>query len=189
LAEKPKGEEEIGEEWMEEGSSASQRGPERPLPNTRAYRAHHHRFLWYYLNWPLVESEWRLSVLISAEKLMACFCFRAAGGPGRVYFIFFPAPTAGARSRFFFLPPQRGRDLNSKTINQTAALPIRLHTPAHFAAGVSEGGERGRDRPKERGGSLPVQVSPILCPWPVSSLSLPSSEHFFVCPPRRGLGF
>jgi hypothetical protein len=27
---------------------------------------------------------------------------------------------------FFFLPPQRGRDLNSKkTINQTAALPIQ----------------------------------------------------------------
>jgi hypothetical protein len=52
----------------------------------------------------------------------------------------------------FFLPPQRGRDLNSKTINQTAALPIRLHAPAHFAAGVSKGGESGRDRPKERGG-------------------------------------
>jgi hypothetical protein len=60
-------------------------------------------------------------------------------------------------------PPQRGRDLNSKTINQTAALPIQLHAPAHFATGVSKGGERGRDRPKERGGSLPVQVSILLC--------------------------
>jgi hypothetical protein len=39
----------------------------------------------------------------------------------------------------FSLPPQRGRDLNSRTINQTAALPI--HAPAHFAAGVSKGGE------------------------------------------------
>jgi hypothetical protein len=70
----------------------------------------------------------------------------------------------------FSLPPQRGRDLNSKTINQTAALPI--HAPAHFAAGVSKGGERGRDRPKERGGPLPVLASIILCPWPVSFLAL-----------------
>jgi hypothetical protein len=36
------GEEEIGEEWIEEGGSASQRGPERALPNTRACRAHHY---------------------------------------------------------------------------------------------------------------------------------------------------
>jgi hypothetical protein len=41
------GEEGIGEEWMEEGSGDSQRGPERALPNTKAFRAHHHhhRFL------------------------------------------------------------------------------------------------------------------------------------------------
>jgi hypothetical protein len=51
----------------------------------------------------------------------------------------------------FCVPPQRGRDLNSKKINQTAALPIRLHAPAHFAAGVSKGGERGTDRKKEAG--------------------------------------
>ena len=39
------GEEEIGGEWVKEGSSASQRGPERALPNNRACRAHRNRFL------------------------------------------------------------------------------------------------------------------------------------------------
>jgi hypothetical protein len=38
---------------------------------------------------------------------------------------------------FIACPPSRGggRDLYSKMIDQTAALPS--HTPAHFAAGVS----------------------------------------------------
>jgi hypothetical protein len=33
---------------------------------------------------------------------------------------------------FFPAPPQRGRDLNSKTINQTAALPIHAPAPLHW---------------------------------------------------------